>query len=186
MINNYRTSFNNRHHSEALEYNLDHVVNQTQLKMKELINKKQEKIRENGQLKAQRGVLESDIAFYEREIKDKDEQLGKLSEEYYINQKEIEELEKEYSSALNDLNQQNENYKHTINFVNKDFDTMTVSNGIEETSKKSETKLEYESYMKVKSENKSLMDKLHDLRRELYFLEVSIFIRKLIFCVLNS
>ena len=120
-------------------------------------------------MKVQRGVLESDTAFYEREIKDKDEQLGKLSEEYYINQKEIEELEKEYSSALNDLNQQNENYKHTINFVNKDFDTMTVSNGIEETSKKSETKLEYESYMKVKSENKSLMDKLHDFKRELYF-----------------
>jgi septal ring factor EnvC (AmiA/AmiB activator) len=173
MINNYRTAFNNRHHNEALEYNLDKVVNMTQLKMKELINKKQEKIRENGQLKAQRGVLESDIAFYEKEIKDKDEQLGRLSEEYFNNQKEIEELEKEYSSAMNDLNQQNENYKHTINFVNKDLDSMTVSNGIEETSKKSETKLEYENYMKVKSENKALMDKLHDLRRELYYLEVS-------------
>jgi hypothetical protein len=172
MINNYRTAFNNRNQNEALEYNLDKVVNMTSIKMKEMINKKQEKIRENGQLKAQRGVLERDIATYERETRDKDEQLRRCTEEFLNTEKEIEELEKEYSASMNDFNMQNENFKHTMNFVNKDLDSMNVCNGIEESTKKSETRMEHENYVKIKSENKDLMDKLHDLRRELYFLEV--------------
>jgi hypothetical protein len=178
MFNNYRTAFESKNQNEALEFNLDKIVNLTSQKMKELINKKQDKIREGGHLKAQKGVLESDIAYYEKETKDKEEQITRLTEEYYNTEKEIEELDMEYKNTLNEYNTQNGIFKNTMNFISKDLNTVTISNGIEETNKKSDTKLECESYLKIKSENKNLMEKLHDFRRELYYLEVKLFYNK--------
>jgi hypothetical protein len=173
MINPHRTAFPSQNNSnESLEFNLDKIVNLTSQKLKELINKKQEKQRESGQLRAQRGVLESDIAYYDKETRDKEEQLKRLIEELINTEKDCMELEYELKSVTDQYNTQNSIQKDTVNFVLKDLDLITLTNGIEETNKKSDTRLEYESYLKVKDENKLLMEKLHDYRRELYYLEV--------------
>lgn len=173
MISNHRTAFENKSHNEALEYNLDKVVNLTSLKMKELINKKQDKIREGNQLKAQKSVIESDIAYYEKENKDKIEEINKLLEEFMKTQAEIEELEKENKICQQEYNNQDENFKLTVNAVNDDLDSISVVSGVEETNKKSDTRMEYENYIKIKTENKQLMDKMHELRTDLYYLEIN-------------
>lgn len=179
MINPHRTAFPSQNNSnESLEFNLDKIVNLTSQKLKELINKKQEKQRESGQLRAQRGVLESDIAYYDKETKDKEEQLKRLIEDLINTEKDCMELDYELKNVTDQYNTQNSIQKDTVNFVIKDLDLITLNNGIEETNKKSDTRLEYESYLKVKEENKLLMEKLHDYRRELYYLEV---IKKFIF-----
>lgn len=191
MFNTYRTAFQSKNQNEALEHNLDKVVNLTSQKLKEMITKKQEKMRENGLLKAQKSVMENDIAYYEKETKDREEQIFKLTEEFDKTQTDIEDLEKEYKIVMDEYNTQNENYKLTVNSVNKDLSEMTLSNGIEETIKKSDTRIEYESYLKVKGENKKLMEKMHELRTELYYLEViyflffwkKVFFFKFIFCL---
>jgi Mor family transcriptional regulator len=180
MFNEYRTAFQSKSQNEALEHNLDKVVNLTSQKLKEMITKKQDKMRENGLLKAQKSVMESDIAYFEKETKEREEQINRLVDEFDKTGKDIEELEKEYKLVLDEYNLQNENYKLTVNSVNQDLDQMTVSNGIEETIKKSDTKIEYESYMKIKGDNKMLMEKMHESRTELYYLEVIIMFE---FCI---
>lgn len=173
MINNYRTAFDNKSTNQALEYNVDKIVNLTSLKLKELINKKQDKIREGNQLKAQKSVIESDIVYYEKEAKEKAEQINNLTEEMIRTEAEIADLEREYAVCLDEYNNQCTNFKITVNNVNDDLEAMTITSGVEETNKKSDTRLEYESYLKIKNENKLLMEKMYELRRNLYNLEVN-------------
>jgi chromosome segregation ATPase len=169
---NYRSAFPGKTHNEALEYNVDKIVQMTQLKLKELMNKKQENLRQNSLLKGQKTVLESDIIYYEKETKDKEEQLNKLKEEFKTIHKELFDLEVEYRTSLNEYNEKNENIKHTINSVNDELSTVTLANGIEETNKKSEMRKGYEEYLNVKNQNKDFLEKLYEYRRDLYYLEV--------------
>jgi hypothetical protein len=175
MFSSHRTAFDNKNQNDALEHNLDKVVNLTYMKLKELMNKKQDKIRENNLMKGQKTVIESDIAFYEKEIKDKEEGLMKVGADLNLIESEIQELETEYQSSVIDFNEKGEDYKHTVNSVSEDLDSIVVASGVEEMNKKSESKLEYESYVKIKAENKNLMETMSDLRRQLYYLEVLYF-----------
>lgn len=174
MLAPHRSAFNNGNsQNEALEYNLDKVVNMTSLKVKELISKKQDKIRENNLLRGQKSVMESDIMHCEKETKEKEQKLISLANEFETLNGEIEQIEKEYKELLNDYNEKNENLKLTVNSVNNEMSIVTVAEGVEETNKISEMKKEYEKYLVAKNENKLLMEKMHELRRELYYLEIS-------------
>jgi chromosome segregation ATPase len=173
MIGNHRTAFPNKP-NDALEHNLDKIVNMAAMKLKEFINKKQDLMRTNSLLKGQKAVLESDITHYEKETTEKAEQVNKMQEEFAQVQKEIEELDVEYKTVHNDFNTKNENLKATVNVVNDELNNMEISNGIEETSKKSELRKEYENYLAMKNVNKLLMEKMYEARRELYYLEVRI------------
>lgn len=168
----HRTAFNTKGQNAALEYNLDKIVHMTSLKVKELISKKQEIIKENSLLKGQKSVRESDINHQGKEIQEKEEQLTKLQEEFLQIQKEIEELEKELKGSVHTSNDNNESLKLTIIGLNEELSNVTIANGVEETNKKISLKMELEKYLEIKTSNKLLVDQMHDLRRELYYLEV--------------
>ena len=81
MINSYRTAFSNGKKEDSIASNLDNVVNLTHLKLKELTNKHQDKLRENNNLKAQANQMESDVRFLEKEISKKKEAVPVMKQE---------------------------------------------------------------------------------------------------------
>jgi hypothetical protein len=171
--NSHRVAFPGKKQNEALEHNLDKVVNLTSIKLKELINRKQERVRESGDLKAQRSVLESDIIYLEKEIKQKEEEIVKQKSDYDSIIKEIEEEQKEYKSAEGQYKIDNENQRVTVNVVDKELQLIYVNEGVEDSKKKAEIRQEYETYLKVRNDNKLLEDQMHALRRELFYFEVN-------------
>lgn len=167
-----RSILNQKAMKDPVEANLDNIVNATSLKLKELINRKQEALKTNSHLKGQKNILESDIAFNQKEIKDKEYMLQKMVEELKGHQEDIQGLEKEIGSIMKNYNNKNDDFKNTILSIDKDLEKIKVSNGIEETVKKSELKKEYEKYLAIKSNNKNLMEELYNARRELYHIEL--------------
>ena len=89
-----RSILNQKPMKDPVEANLDNIVNATSLKLKELINRKQEALKVNNHLKGQKNLLESDIAFNQKEIKDKENMLEKMVEELKGHQEETQGLEK--------------------------------------------------------------------------------------------
>lgn len=167
-----RSILNQKPMKDPVEANLDNIVNMTSLKLKELINKKQAAFKTNSLLKGQKNVLESDIAYHQKEIKDKEAMLGTMVEELRGHQTDIEELEKEINSILKVYNNKNDDFKNTILNIDKELENIRITNGVEETMKKSELRSEYERYLMVKNNNKNLMEELYNARRELYHIEV--------------
>ena len=167
-----RSILNQKPIKDPVETNLDNIVNLTSLKLKELINKKQDALRYNSLLKGQKNVLESEIQYNQKEIKDKEDQLNKMVEELKTHQNEITDLEKEINSILKVYNNKNDDFKNTILQIDKELENVKISNGVHETLKKSELRTEYERYLQVKNTNKSLMEDLYNSRRELYHIEV--------------
>ncbi len=172
----HRLAFPAKRQNEALKHNLDKVVNLTSIKLKELINRKQEKVRESGLLKAQKSVLESDVIYFEKDIKEKEEEIKKLNEDLESLTKEISEEEKKYKFARGQYKNENENQRVTVNSVDKELDLLLLCEGVEDSKKKADIRLEYENFIKVKNENKFLEDSMHSLRRELFYLEVSCYL----------
>jgi len=173
-----RSILNQKPIKDPVEANLDNIVNMTSLKLKELINKKQAALKTNSLLKGQKNVLESDIAYHQKEIKEKEILLGKMVEELKGHQTDIDELEKEINNILKVYNNKNDDFKNTILNIDKELENMKITNGVEETMKKSELRNEYERYLQVKNNNKNLMEELYNARRELYHIEVILFIRR--------
>ena len=167
-----RSILNQKSLKDPVESNLDSIVNATSLKLKELINRKQEALRTNSHLKGQKNVLESDLAFNQKEIQDKENMLEKMVEELKGHQEEIQSLEKEINSIMKNYNSKSEDYKNTVLSIDKDLENVKISNGVEENSKKSELRMEYEKYLEMKSRNKDLMEELYNARRELYHIEL--------------
>lgn len=167
-----RSILNQKPMKDPVEANLDNIVNMTSLKLKELINKKQEAFKKNSLLKGQKNVLESDIAYHQKEVKDKESMLGKMVEELKGYQKEIEELEKEINTIMKVYNNKNDDFKNTILNIDKELENMKITNGVEENIKKSELRSEYEKYLQIKNNNKNLMEELYNARRDLYHIEV--------------
>jgi hypothetical protein len=167
-----RSILNQKAMKDPVEANLDDIVNATSLKLKELINRKQEALRINSHLKGQKNIIESDISFNQKEIKDKESLLEKMVEELKGHQEEIQSTEKEIASIMKNYNVKNDEFKNTILSIDKDLENIKVSNGIEETVKKSELKKEYEKYLSIKNNNKNLMEELYNARRELYHIEL--------------
>jgi hypothetical protein len=174
MFNSHRTAFELKNSYTAIEHNLDKVVYETQVKLKEFQSTYQEKVKQNHLMKGQKNVIENDIKFYQKEITEKNEQIAFLSQEYDKVCEEIGQLEEEFRSGLTDYNAKNEDYFTTMYNVNENVEALVVINGIEETNKKSQYRLEYEAYSDIKDQKKLLTEIMFDLRKELYHLEVNI------------
>jgi hypothetical protein len=144
------------------------------LKLKEMINTKQEIIRETNLLRGQKTVLESDIGYHEKEANDKEALIVKMNEEYLQINNETQEYEVELKEMMYLFNDKNDAFRQTINSINYELDSITISNGVEETQMKQELKKEYENYLNIKTENKNLVEQLHQLRRDLYYMEVKL------------
>ena len=173
MLKNNRTTVSEKS-TDYLEYNLEKVVNLTSQKLRELLNRKQEKIRESGRLKAQRSVLESEIIYYEKEIKEKENEIKRLAEECTQTELEINELTKDFDQNTKICNNQKEIFKNTFVTSDREIDEMTLANLIIDSEKNSDVKLEYENYVKIRKENKEFEESLQNLRKEFYYLEVNI------------
>lgn len=158
--------------NDHVEHNVNSVVNLASQKLKELITKKQDQITQNSLLKGQKNVLNSDIHHYTKEAKEKEELIEKMIEEFNNIGEELIELEKEYAVTLQEYKIKEEEYKNTILIVNDEMNRAGDNNTMEVSQKKHETKLEYESLMDIKNENKNLLEEHYNLKRELYILEL--------------
>jgi len=174
MINSYRTAFSNGKNEDSIASNLDNVVNLTHLKLKELTNKHQEKLRENNNIKAQANQMESDVRFLEKEISRKKEAVPAMKQEIEKLELDIEQGEREYKSSFKEYNRKNEDFFYTMLQLDDEMESANAKNILEESKKKSNYRIEYEKYLKIKDENQKLTEVMFNLRRELYQIEVTI------------
>ena len=172
MINPHRSAFGNHKKEDSLENNLDNVVNLTQLKIKELSNKNQDKLRENNYLKSQYNQIQSDVKLLEMEISQKKQTIPTLKQEMEKIENEIESNEKDYKLSLKEFNKKNEDLLFTMLTVGDDLDSANAKNSAVETNKNSKYRIEYEKYTQIKEENQKLTDMMFNLRRDLYLIEV--------------
>jgi chromosome segregation ATPase len=174
----YRTAFcRDTKKNDPLEHNLEKIVHLASQKLKEFINTKQEKLKENNLLKGQMKVLLSDIDHFENESAEKENQILKLNEEYLKVRDEVEQIEMELKENLDTYDVKSEQYKHTVTAIKSDIDSVSDMNNIEESNKNSFLKQEYEQYYNLKENNKLLVEQLYQLRRDLYHFEVSILVK---------
>jgi len=172
MINPHRSAFGNEKKEDSLENNLDKVVNLTQLKIKELTNKNQDKLRENNFLKSQFNQIQNDVKYVEIEISQKKQTLPIMKQELEKLENEIESCEKDYKQSLKEFNKKNEEFLFTMLTVGDDLESANNKNSAVETNKNSKYRIEYEKYSQIKEENQKLTDMMFNLRRELYQIEV--------------
>lgn len=158
--------------ADHVEHNVNQVVNLASQKLKELINKKQELLGQNSILKGQKNVLNSDIHHYTKEAKEKEDLIEKMIEEFNSIGEELIELEKEYAVTLQEYKMKEEEFKNTVLLINNEINKVSDNNLLEDNLKKQETKLEYESLMEIKQDNKDLLEQYYNLKRELYIAEL--------------
>ena len=87
-----------------VESNLDNIINQAQIKMKEMILEKQETDRKTNLLIGQENVLNDNINFLKNEINNKKQTIASMNEKLNETKEEIKKLEVEWVVyALTDL-----------------------------------------------------------------------------------
>ena len=95
-----------------------------------------------------------------------------MIEEFNNIGEELIELEKEYAVTLLDYKMKEEELKNTVLSVNDEVVKAKDNNEMENNVKKQEIRLEYESLMDIKKDNKNLLEEHFNLKRELYILEL--------------
>jgi len=157
--------------NDYVEHNVNSVVNLATQKLKELINKKQDNVTQLSVLKGQKNVLNSDIGFYTKEAREKEERIEKYIEEFNNLGEELIELEKEYTVTLQEYRLKEEEIKNTTLLINEEFGKVNEISSKEHNVKKQDIKQEFENLIEIKKDNKNATEKLYDLKKELYHLE---------------
>ena len=157
MYRSHREAFTQKKGTKKpVESNLDNIINQAQIKMKEMIQEKQETDKKTNLLIGQENVL--------------NEKLNETKEE-------IKKFEIENKKVIKEANIQEAKLKDDINGINYKLDKIKNGTIPAEASKTFELKKGCEEVSDLKNENNKLREKLYLLSRRLYSLEV----RKYIF-----
>ena len=155
-----------------VESNLDNIINQAQIKMKEMILEKQETDRKTNLLIGQENVLNENINYLKNEINNKKQTIASMNEKLKETNEEIKTLEKENKKAIKEANIQEAKLKDDINGINNELEKIKDGTIPAEASKVFELKKGCEEVVNLKDENNKLREKLYLLSRRLYSLEV--------------
>jgi uncharacterized phage infection (PIP) family protein YhgE len=176
MYKNHREAFQLKNGAKSpIESNLDNIINQAQLKMKEMILKKQETDQKTNLLIGQENVLNENIKYLENKIKNKKEIISSLNSQFKQCQEEIKQLEQENKEIIKEANNQEAKLKEDINGINSELEKIKYGTLSAEASKVFELKRGCEDVFKLKENNNKLREQLYLLSRRIYTLEVKKF-----------
>ena len=161
-----------------VESNLDNIINQSQLKMKEMILEKQETDRKTNTLIGQENVLNDNINFLKNEINNKKQEIASLNEKLKETNEEIKKLQNENKKVIKDANIKEAKLKEDINGINRELEKIKYGTIPAEAAKVFTLKKGCDDLLELKNKNHLLREKLYLLSRRLYTLEVSIFFYK--------
>jgi chromosome segregation ATPase len=174
MYKSHRQAFQPKKGSKRpVESNLDNIINQAQIKMKEMISEKQETDKQTNLLIGQENVLNENINSLKNEINSKKQTISSLSKKATEINEEIKNLEKENKKVIKEANVQEAKLKDDINNINNNLDKIKDGTIPAEASKVFELKKGCEEVSDLKDQNNKLREKLYLLSRRLYSLEVS-------------
>ena len=178
MYKSHREAFGAKKGSKRpVESNLDNIINQAQIKMKEMILEKQETDKKTNLLIGQENVLNENINFLKNEINDKKQTIESMNQKLNETKEEIKKLEKENKKVIKEANVKEAKLKEDINGINNELEKIKYGTIPAEAAKVFELKKGCEEVVNLKNENNKLREKLYLLSRRLYSLEV----RKLYF-----
>ena len=160
---------------KPLESNIDNVINQAQIKMKEMILQKQAIDDQTDELIGKENVLNEDINFVKNEINNKKQTLDSLTEKFNETNQNIQVLETENKKVIKEANIQEAKYKEDINGINNELERIKNGTIPAEAAKVFEIKKACDEIDELKKKNNLLSEKLYLLNRRLYTLEVSLF-----------
>ena len=173
MSKNFRTAFPlKKGEKKPIQSNLDTIINTTQIKMRELMLKKQEKDKETNILIGQENTINANIASIQKEIENKQLTIDSLNEQNIQLESEILNLQNETKKLMKLANEKEAQFKEGINLINSQLDSIKYGTLPEESQKKYEIKKNLDEVVKYKDENLKLREKLYLLTSQLRELEV--------------
>lgn len=177
MYRSHREAFTMKKGTKRpVESNLDNIINQAQIKMKEMIQEKQETDKKTNLLIGQENVLNENINFLKNEINNKKQTISSLNEKFNETQEEIKKFEKENKKVIKEANIKEAKLKDDINSINYKLEKIKNGTIPAEASKVFELKKCCDEVSDLKTENNTLREKLYLLSRRLYSLEVKKYI----------
>ena len=163
MYSSHREAFQQKPNSKKpIESNLDSIINQAQIKMKEMILEKQNFQKQKGLLIGQEKVMDENINSLKSEINDKNEQINEKNKELLEIEENLRNLEHEKKEEIKRANIKEAKLKDDINNINEES----------QASKTFELKKTCEEVEELKKKNNQLRERLYLLSRRLYTLEV--------------
>lgn len=173
MISSHRYAFHSTKASDKpIKSNIDKIINEAQLKMKDLIATKQEIEEKTELLIGQDKTLIESIKSCKEMIEQKKHIVETFENEYQEKDKEINALEEEKKKAIKLFNEKEAAFKEIINKINSDLSLIKNGTIAEEGQKKAEIKKTCEELLALKAENDLLREQLMLKTRELRQLEV--------------
>ena len=173
MYRNHREAFQQKKGGKRpVESNLDSIINQAQLKMKEMILEKQETDKKTNLLIGQENVLNENINYLKNEINNKKQTIASMNEKLNETKEEIKKLEEENKSVIKKANIKEAKLKEDINGINSQLEKIKYGTIPAEAAKVFALKKACEDVVNLKDANNLLREKLYLLSRRLYTLEV--------------
>ena len=177
MYNSHREAFQPKANAKnPIESNLDSIINQTQIKMKEMILEKQNYQKKRNLLIGQERVMDENINSLKSEINDKNEFINEKQKVYLEIEENIKNLEEEKKEEIKKANIKEAKLKDDINNINDELSRIKDGTIPAQASKTFELKKNCEEVEELKKENNRLREALYLLSRRLYALEVSYFL----------
>ena len=172
MSSKTRTAFPMKSGSKsAVEANLDKIINQSKLKVKEFMLKKQEIDKNITLLIGQENTLNNDINHLQAQINEKKSSIEAKKKEFDDIQVEIHNLQEEKKNMIKLQNEQEAKFKEGTNYINSQLDSIAYGNIPELAQKRHEIKIQNDLVSKLKDENLVLYERLQVLTRRLEELE---------------
>ena len=172
MNKNFRVAYPlKKNEKKPIESNLDKIINTTQIKMRELMSKKQEADKKTNLLLGQEKTIDVNILAIQKEIENKQQSIGLLNDQFNQLESEITLLQNEIQELIKLSNQKEYKFKEDINYINSQLDSIKYGTLHEESQKKFEIKQNLEEVVKYKEDNIKLRERLYILTSQLRELE---------------
>ena len=173
MYSSHREAFQQKSNAKKpIESNLDSIINQAQIKMKEMILEKQNYQKKKHLLIGQERVLDENINALKSEINDKNELINEKNKEFFEIEENLRNLEHEKKEEIKRANIKEAKLKDDINNINEELEKIKDGTIPAQASKTFELKKTCEEVEELKKKNNQLRETLYLLSRRLYTLEV--------------
>lgn len=173
MYSSHREAFQQKSNAKKpIESNLDSIINQAQIKMKEMILEKQNYQKKRHLLIGQERVMDENINSLKSEINDKNELINEKNKEFLEIKENLRNLEHEKKEEIKRANMKEAKLKDDINNINEELEKIKDGTIPAQASKTYELKKTCEEVEELKKKNNQLRETLYLLSRRLYTLEV--------------
>ena len=173
MYSSHREAFQQKSNAKKpIESNLDSIINQAQIKMKEMILEKQNYQKKKHLLIGQERVMDENINALKSEINDKNDDIKEKEKIFFEIEQNIKNLENEKKLEIKKANEKEAKLKDDINNINEELEKIKDGTIPAQASKTFELKKTCEEVEELKKKNNQLRETLYLLSRRLYTLEV--------------